>query len=186
MADSALYIDFSNGTGSLGNTWNAGASGGQVTLSNASGIMEWASGAASGHGYGVYDIVAKIDGSQPGPAILFWPGDNQWPGQEIDLVEVAPDGSGRQYGTLHWNENGHDAYNAQVYEGVSSGVYHDYQMIWEAGKITMSIDGQVKAVFTDHVPADFDHGGMNNTIGALNLNANTSIAIDSVSYHPFG
>ncbi|NGM19247.1 family 16 glycosylhydrolase [Roseomonas stagni] len=186
-ATDALHISFDDGFGTIGNLWNVDASvSGEVTLSGYSAMMEWAVGREAGHGYGTYTINAKAEGNEPGPAIIFWPGDNQWPGQEIDLLEITPDGSGRQYGTLHWNEGGHDAYEAVVYDGVQGGVFHDYTMIWEAGRITFQVDGVEKAVFTDNVPTDFAHGGMNNTIGFLNNNPDTSITVRDVTYTPLG
>jgi beta-glucanase (GH16 family) len=183
----SLYESFDNGAGALGNVYNVDFSTpGEVRLGGNSAMMEWANGRSAGHGYGTYTVEAKLDGNQPGPAIIFWPGDNQWPGQELDLAEITPDGSGRQYGTVHWNNNGSDAYNAQVYDGVSGGVFHDYTMVWEPGKITYLVDGQVKATFTDNIPVDFANGGMNNTIGFLNNNPNTSITVRDVSYTPSG
>lgn len=182
----ALSISFDNGLGSLGNGWNVDQSvPGQITLAGSSSIMEWATGPASGHGYGTYTIDAQVNGSQPGPGIVFWPGDNNWPGQEIDLMEITPNGDGAQYGTLHWNQGG-DSYSPQVFWGVSSGVPHEYQMLWEPGRITMKVDGTVQASFTDHVPADFAHGGMNDTIGFLNSNSHTSLTVFSVEYTPLG
>lgn len=186
MANEPLHISFDNGFGTLGNAYNVDTSTpGEIRLAGNSAIMEWATGPSAGHGYGTYTIVANVQGNQPGPAIIFWPGDNQWPGQELDLVEITPDGSGRQYGTVHWNDNGHDAYTPVVYEGVGPG-WHEYQMVWEAGKITYKVDGEVKATFTENVPADYEHGGMNNTIGFLNNNPNTSITVTDVSYTPLG
>ncbi len=181
-----LSINFDNGLGTMSNAYNVDTSvPGQVTLSGISAMMEWATGPASGHGYGTYTVEAKLTGSQPGPAIVFWPGDNQWPGQEMDLVELLPNGNGQQYGTVHWN-NGGDSYLGQIYSGVSSNAWHQYQMIWEPGKITMNVDGKTLATFTDHVPVDYAHGGMNDTIGLLNTNANTSITVSHVDYVPLG
>jgi hypothetical protein len=183
----SLYESFDNGAGALGNAYNVDFSTpGEVRLAGSSAMMEWATGRSAGHGYGTYTVEAKLDGNEPGPAIIFWPGDNQWPGQELDLAEITPDGSGRQYGTVHWNNNGSDAYNAQVYDGVSGGVFHDYTMVWEPGKITYLVDGQVKATFTDNVPVDYANGGMNNTIGFLNNNPDTAITVRDVSYVPLG
>ncbi len=138
-----------------------------------------------GHGYGTYTIEAQVNGNQPGPGIIFWPGDNTWPGQEIDLMEITPNGSGAQYGTLHWSQGG-DAYEPQVFWGVSSGVPHEYQMIWEPGWLAMKIDGAVTASFADHVPIDHALGGMNDTIGFLNNSSQTSLTVFSVEYVPFG
>lgn len=186
MAES-LHVSFDDGFGSIGNAWNVDASvPGEVRLAGQSAMMEWATGRDAGHGYGTYTVEAKLDGNEPGSAIIFWPGDNQWPGQELDLVETTPDGSGRQYGTVHWNQGGNDAYEPQVFDGVYGGVFHQYQMVWEPGRITYNVDGQQKAVFTNNVPVDFANGGMNNTIGFLNNNNNTSITVRDVTFEPLG
>ena len=188
MPNNALSESFDNGTGAIGSAWNVDTSTkGEVKLSGGgAALMEYASGKEAGHGYGTYTVTAKLDGNQPGPAILLWPGDDRWPGQEIDLAEITPDGSGRHYGTVHWNNGGSDAYDARVYDGVSGGSFHEYQMTWEPGRITFRVDGAEKGVITDHVPADFDHGGMNNTIGFMNNNPNTSLTVSHVDFKPLG
>jgi len=187
MANEALHISFDNGFGTLGNAFNVGApSNGEVVLTGNSALMEWASGPSSGHGYGTYTVEAKLDGNWPGAALLFWPGDNKWPGAELDLAEIAEDGSGRIYGAVHWNENGEDGYSYQIYDGVYTGSFHAYTMVWEPGKISVQVDGQTKAVFTENVPADFDHGGMNSAIGFLNRTPGTSVTVRDVTYTPLG
>jgi glycosyl hydrolase family 16 len=187
LPNNALSESFNNGTGAIGNAWNVDTSTkGEVKLSGGAALMEWASGKDAGHGYGTYTITAKLDGNQPGPAVMLWPGDDKWPGQEIDLAEITPDGSGRHYGNVHWNSNGSDAYDARVYDDVSGGAFHDYQVTWEPGRITFRVDGVEKGVVTDHVPADFDHGGMNNVIGFLNNNPNTSLTVSHVDFKPLG
>ena len=183
----AMSITFDNGLGSLGNAYNVDQSvPGQVTLAGNSALMEWASGPSSGHGYGTYTIQAEVNGNQPGPAIILWPGDNNWPGQEIDMMEITPNGSGQQYGTVHWNAGGSDAYQAQIFYGVTAYTPHTYQMVWEPGLITFKVDGVVEATVTSHVPVDYAHGGMNDTIGFLNNNSNTSLTVYQVDYTPLG
>jgi beta-glucanase (GH16 family) len=187
MSNNAVINTFDSNLGSLSHAWNIqGPSNGAVTLGGGASMMEWATGRDAGHGYGTYTVTAKVDGSQPGPGIILWPGDNQWPGQEVDMLEITPDGSGRQYGTVHWNENGHDAYQTVIYEGVSSGQFHDYTLVWEPGKMTFKVDGKTFGSFDQHIPTDHDHGGMNNTIGALNNNYNTSLTIAHAEFTPLG
>ena len=182
----ALSINFDNGFGTISNAYNVDTSvPGQVTLSGVSAMMEWATGPSSGHGYGTYTVEAKLTGNQPGPAIVMWPGDNHWPGQEMDLVELLPNGGGQQYATVHW-DNGGDSYVGKIFDGVSTNAWHQYQMVWEPGKITINVDGKTQATFTDHVPVDYAHGGMNDTIGFLNTNTNTSITVSQVDYVPLG
>jgi hypothetical protein len=187
LAYEPLHVSFDDGFGPISNAWNVDASTpGEVKLAGQSAMMEWAVGREAGHGYGTYTINAKVDGNQPGAGIILWPGDNKWPGQEIDMVEVTPDGSGRHYGTVHWDGGGHDNFDAKIFDGVYGGVFHDYTMVWEPGRITMKVDGAEKATWTDHVPVDFANGGMNNTIGFLNNNPNTSITVRDVTYTPPG
>jgi len=187
MSNNALSESFDNGTGVFGNAWNVDTSTrGEVKFSGNSGLMEWGGNNDSGHGYGTYTITAKVDGSQPGPGIILWPGDNHFPGQEIDMLEVTPDGSGRQYGTVHWDGGGYDVYTPRIFDGVGGGTFHQYQMTWDPGKITFRVDGAEKGVVTDHVPTDHDHGGMNNTIGFLNNNSGTSLTVSQVDFSPIG
>ncbi len=193
MATNAIETDvpfnesFDVRNGALTDNWGSDYSvPGQVTLTGNAGMMELAESISSGHGYGTYTVTAKFDGKWPGSAIILWPGDNQWPGQEINLAEIAPDGSGRQYGTLHWNNNGEDAIAVRYHEGVQGGVFHDYQLVWEPGQITWKVDGKVTAIATEHVPLDYDNGGMNNVIGVLNNSPNTTLTVTEVDYVPLG
>ena len=187
MSNTAVLNTFDSGLGSLSNAWNVPAPvNGAVTLNGSSSMMEWATGPDAGHGYGTYTVTAKVDGSQPGPGIILWPGDNKWPGQEVDMLEITPDGSGRQYATVHWNEGGHDAFQTIIYNGVSSGQFHDYTMVWEPGKMTFKVDGKEMGSFDHHIPTDHDHGGMNNTIGAMNNNSNTAITVSNIQFTPLG
>ena len=149
MANEALHISFDNGFGTLGNVYNVGSpQNGEIVLTGNSGVMEWASGPSSGHGYGTYTVEAKLEGTEPGAGIIFWPGDNKWPGQELDLAEIAQDGSGRIYGTVHWNANGNDSYSYELYDGIYTGGFHDFTMIWEAG------DQLARSVGNIHLPGD--------------------------------
>ncbi len=185
--DVPFHESFDNREGALKDNWGVDYSvPGQVTLTGNAGLMEPAEAITSGHGYGTYTVTAKLDGNWPGSAIILWPGDNNWPGQEINLAEIAPDGSGRQYGTLHWNNNGEDAIAVRYHEGVEGGVFHDYQLVWEPGQITWKVDGQVTAIATDHVPVDYDNGGMNNVIGLLNNSPATTLTVTDVDYVPLG
>lgn len=185
--DTPMHESFDNGVGALSQAWNVDLSvPGEVTLSGSSALMEPAVGRDAGHGYGTYTVVAKLEGSVPGPGIILWPGDNVWPGQEIDMAEIAQDGSGRQYGTLHWDEGGSDGFEYLIYDGVEGGVFHEYQMVWEPGRITFLVDGVEQGTITRNVPADFDAGGTNNTIGFLNIGPDTSITVREVDYVPLG
>jgi Glycosyl hydrolases family 16 len=159
---------------------------GEVVLPGGSALMEWGGGPDAGHGYGTYTINAKFDGSQPGAGIIFWPGDDQWPGQEIDMGELAHDGSGQQYGIVHWNDDGEDAFTYDIFEGVETGVFHDYTMIWTPDAVAFEVDGAEVGRITEHVPRDYDDGGMNNTIGFINNNPASTLTVRQVDYTPLG
>lgn len=185
MANTAYNVDFSNGPGPLGNMWNVDWSNpGTIKLAGPSAMMGWATGTNEGTGYGTYEVRAKFSGGEPGAAVLLWPSDNKWPGPEIDFAEVTPDGSGRVYATVHWNEGG-DAYDAYIYNGVyADGSWHTYNLRWEPGKLTFSVDGKQQHVVTNHVPVDAAHGGMNEVMGFLNKSNATSLEVDHASYTP--
>lgn len=184
--DRPFYESFDNGVGALSHTWAGNIDrsvGGEIKLSGYSGTMEFPSSTSAGHGYGTYKIDAKLDGNQPGPAILLWPGNNKWPGQEMNLVEMLP--GGQQYGTVHWDDNG-NSYTARMFDGVSGSQFHEYTLVWEPGRITFMVDGAEKGVVTNNVPADHDNGGMNNVVGVMNTNDSTSLTVRSVEYQPLG
>jgi len=186
--DTALYESFDSGHGTLNHIWGGGqidrSTPGEVTLSGTVGMMEFPGGQDAGHGYGTYTVNAKLDGNGPGPAILLWPGDDNWPGQEIDMAEVLNDG--RQYGTVHWDGGGWDGYESRIFDGVNGGEFHDYTVVWEPDQITFKVDGVEKGVITENVPRDYDHGGMNNAISLMNNSPDTSLTVRDVSYTPLG
>lgn len=187
--DSPLNISFDDGLGTLTHHWGGNIDWsvpGEVTLTGWGGFMEYPSDSASGHGYGTYTVNARLDGGQPGPAILLWPGDDSWPGQEIDIAEVLPDGSGRHYGTTHWDYYGSDAYESVIFDDVYGGTFHDYTVKWEPDRITYFVDGVEQGSITENVPRDHDNGGMNNAIGIMNINDSTSVTVREVDYRPLG
>jgi beta-glucanase (GH16 family) len=187
----AFFDSFDNGTVNFPDTWNVDTSvRGQVTLHRpetylTSGMMEATGSPSTGHGYGTYTVNAKLDGGTTGSAIMLWPGDNKWPGSEIDFGETVNDGSGRQFGALHWNEGGEDRVDYRIFpDNIQGGVFREYEMVWEPGRITMSVDGKTQLVFTEHVPADYAHGGMDQVFAFFNNTPLTSLTVRDVSYVP--
>lgn len=187
-AEPAFVETFDSGVGALSHTW--GDLGkidtsvpGEVTVSGTSGFMEWPSGPEQGHGYGLFEMRAKMSGNVPGPALVLWPADDKWPGQEFDLGEVL--GDGRPYLTTHWDDNGKDAYSAHVVDWLDETDWHTYAVRWEPGKLTYTVDGVVVGVDTEHVPADYAHGGKNDVFGAMNRPGdNTSLTLTEVRWTP--
>jgi hypothetical protein len=185
-----FFDSFDQGAVNFPDAWNLDTSvPGQVTLHRpesylSSGMMEATGTASHGHGYGTYTVNAKMTGIYPGPAIMLWPGDNQWPGTEMDFGEIAGDGTGRQYSSLHWNDGG-DRYDVRFYDpAIKGGVFHEYQAVWEPGRLTVNVDGKTQAVYTEHVPADYAHGGMDHVFAFLNISPHTSLTVADVRYEP--
>jgi hypothetical protein len=191
-----FHDSFDAGTLNFPDTWNVDTSvPGQVTVHTSnyylnSGMMEATAGASTGHGYGTYTVNAMLQGIWPGSAIMLWPGNNQWSGGEIDMAELVHDGSGRHMGVLHWPDpsaSDGDSYDLRVYDPVVlSNAFHEYQVVWEPQKLTMKVDGVERAVFTEHVPADYAHGGVDRVFAFLNLHPETGVVVTDVTYQPLG
>jgi hypothetical protein len=176
-----FHESFDNGVGKLNHAWgNIDTSvDGQVTLRGYAGIMERPYGAAAGHGYGTYEITAALKGNEAGSAALLWPGNDQWPGQELDFVEIR---NGKPYGAAHHEKsNGGDGYRIVNYN-IDESEVHTYKIEWEPGKITYSVDGREYAEFNKNVTPDHANGGVDLVFGALNNNPDTSITVYDVKY----
>ena len=195
MADS-FYESFDNGTGALTHHWSGTIDtsvGGQITLGGYSGVMEWPGGSGAGHGYGQYNVTAKVEGDAVGPAALLWPSDGRWPGTELDFVEVLPDGTA--YGTAHNDHNnntdtlnvrfGNDYWESHMFWGLDESQVHTYGINWQADRVSFTVDGNdAGTVRMDS--RDAAHGGSNVVFGVMNMNDNTSITVYDMSYSPWG
>ena len=163
-----FYESFNSGVGMLNHTWNSGnirTGGGELTLTGDSGAMQRPTGADAGNGFGYYEVTARMSADVQGPAVLLWPGNDRWPGPEIDIVEVI---DGRPYGTLHWNDGGRDAYVSVFFDGVDETQTHKYGVSWTADKVEWFVDGQSQGAVTEHVPQDYAHGGIDMTMSTMN------------------
>jgi hypothetical protein len=154
--------------------------------SNFSGAMQPVGSASAGEGYGLYLLAVQFDvqGDDSGPYACLWPATDGWPGPEIDLLEFLP-GTSTGYATLHWNDNGHDAYKSTVFNGVDFN--HETHFVWadwEDGSLTFGVDDRAFVTLTDHVPKDFAHGGENELpgIGSKNEGAANSASMFGLAY----
>lgn len=136
------------------------------------GAMVPPTGADAGHGYGMTTFaITTAPGDVPGPYALLWPGTDQWPGPELDVMEVLR--SSEVYSTVHYNDHGANGFASTILNGISAQDPHFYAIDWEGpgnslgvdAYIDIYIDGQRLAHITDHVPADFAHGGENLAAG---------------------
>lgn len=163
----AYHETFDNGTGRFTNSWGHVEHGsGEVSVISKAG--EWGdSGLMMGYdqslGYGLFEFTVKTNKDAPGTYTLLWPGDDQWPGPEIDLAEIHFGGGG--YSTVHWNDNGHDAYQSFDMPDLDPTQFHTYAVDWRAGSLTFYVDGHQYARTTEHVPSDAAHGGVNSAPG---------------------
>lgn len=160
------------GTGILSNVWGPGVvvnGDGSITIHSTpdnqdSGAMTHPDGYGTpegGWGYGVYSFTLSMgQGDAPGPYALLWPGTDQWPGPELDLVEVLS--GGQAYSTIHWKgDDGSNQYQSFMLDGVDPTQTHTYSLEWEPGRLTGYVDGKEMWTTTDHVPADAADGGEN-------------------------
>ncbi len=177
-----FFETFSHGVGKLNHTWGKidTSVAGQVTLTGYSGIMQWPSGASAGNGYGHYEVVAALKGNQAGSAVMLWPGNDKWPGNEMDLAEIH---NGYVYGTAHHKTaSGGDGYRTAIYHGIDESKPHKYTLDWTPGKIVLGVDGHTFGTITRNVGKDFEHGGIDSVFGMLNNNSKTSLTVYEVSY----
>lgn len=177
-----FFETFSRGVGQLNHTWGKidTSIAGQVTLSGNAGMMQKPSGASAGNGYGHYEITAALKGNAAGPAILLWPGNDKWPGQEIDLAEIY---NGTPYGAAHHKTaSGGDGYRTATYTGLDESKPHEYTLDWTPGKLVFGVDGKTYGTITQNVTPDYEHGGIDVVFGALNNSAHTSVTVYEMSY----
>ncbi len=138
-----------------------------------------------GHGNGLFEVRARLIGANigdgSGPAVVLWQSDDVWPGSEIDLGELTPDGI--DYFALHWRDETkpveNNGQNQSVIYPVPSA-YNDRKEYTRAAlltntKVTFFINDVKFAENTDHPAPDAFNGGMNHTLGFLNNSSNTGI-----------
>ena len=183
-----FHESFDHGVGKLNHTWgNVDTSvSGQITLRGNSGAMQKPGNASAGEGYGRWEVTAKMSADVQGPAALLWPGNDKWPGPEYDIVEVI---HGRPYGTVHWSNNGKDAYKSTYWNHIDETKKHTYAIDWKPGEIDFYVDGKYVGGFDDHIGKDYAHGGVDMVMSVMNRGFESKdafITVYDVSYKPHG
>lgn len=163
---------FDGGKGALSRAWGPRvdeSTRGQLSMHSTpdnqdSGAMVPPTDRYAGFGYGLYSFNLQSNGKVGGYALI-WPSTDVWPGPELDVFEITEDGV--PYGTVHWKaDDGSNAYQSVLYWGIDPREVHTYAILWEPGAITYFVDGnQMGDPITEHVPADADHGGENESPG---------------------
>ncbi len=164
-----FYESFHHNVGALNHTWGKHGiktGDGHITLHTDSGVMQKPWGKHAGFGYGYYEVTAKMSADVQGPAVVLWPGDDKWPGREIDIVEVI---NGKPYGTVHWRtHDGKDAYKTVTFHGVDETKVHKYGVEWTPEKIEWFVDGKSQGAIYGRSGKDAKHGGVDATISVMN------------------
>jgi len=147
---------------------------------------------STGEGYGLFSFKGFAGQAGQGVGICFvlWPADNVWlpsnkPGlsSEIDILE-SWDGTKNGYSTLHYYQPGSNNNGQEIHQlKVDLTVSHTYAMDWEAGSLTFYIDGQQIYQNTSHVPLDFAHGGVNESMGAEVVNGAALVTTPTVQFY---
>lgn len=148
-----------------------------------------------GFGYGLFEFRARFigdgTGDRSGPAIILWPSDDVWPGQEWDLGEIMADGT--FYHARHWKDpaTGEDRNDIWApkdqpakFPGFNHRDWHVHALKHEPGRVTFLIDGTVLFTATQNLEPDFANGGVNHTMGLQNGSSQTGLECDWARWTP--
>ncbi len=166
--------------------WFTGTSAGLLLSGSAAagwnpvGIEQLNISKSGGEGYGLYSFTgyAGQAGQGVGICFLLWPSDNVWlpsnkpyQASEMDILE-SWDGTKNGYSTLHYYQPGSNNNGQEIHQisNIDLTKSHTYALNWEAGSLTYYVDGVQIYQDTTHVPLDYAHGGVNETMGAEVVN----------------
>jgi beta-glucanase (GH16 family) len=117
--------------------------------------------------YGTVEFDAKVPemhGTMA--AILMWPTSDVWPGPEVDILETPNDDVMH---TLHWNDNGNDAYSFVRNQRFDETRWQHYTLTWTQNKISIAVDGVgTVAEWHDHIPREPLGFGVMGYVGSPN------------------
>jgi hypothetical protein len=135
----------------------------QVTMTNHGGW--WTAGgfnsfkAGNTITYGKIEFDAKVPNEQGTmTAILTWPATDVWPADgEIDILETP--GNDNMFSTHYEGPNGEHWYDSVRSSSYDASQWHHYEMTWLPNRLTVEVDGQLMAEWTDpaQIP-DVPHG----------------------------
>jgi hypothetical protein len=183
----AVHETFDNGAGMMPNVWGDVQEGnGYIDVTSPAsdhspaGVMVAPTGADAGMGYGHYAFTLSTNTTNVGPYAALWPSTDVWPGPEIDVFELGPNGDS-PFDTVHWNDNGNDGFDwAQMPSGIDPTQPHTYAVDWQDGSMTFSVDSQNTRTVTQNIPKDFAHGGENLSPGVGVLTHNFDPGLNPV------
>jgi hypothetical protein len=117
--------------------------------------------------YGTVEFDAKVPelhGTMA--AILMWPTSDVWPGPEVDILETPHEDVMH---TLHWNDNGNDAYSFVRNQAFDETQWQHYKVTWTKTMISIAVDGVgVVAEWHDHIPREPMGFGVMGYVGSVN------------------
>ncbi len=109
--------------------------------------------------YGKIEFDAKVPNEQGTmTAILTWPATDVWPADgEIDILETP--GDENMFSTHYEGPDGEHWYDSVRSSSYDASQWHHYEMTWLPDRLTIAVDGQVMAEWTDpaQIP-DVAHG----------------------------
>lgn len=117
--------------------------------------------------YGTVEFDAKVPevhGTMA--AILMWPTSDVWPGPEVDILETPHDDVMH---TLHWNDNGNDAYSFVRNQRFDETQWQHYTLTWTQNTISIAVAGVgTVAEWHDHIPREPMGFGVMGYVGSVN------------------
>ena len=133
-------------------------------------------------------------GDGPGPAVILWPADDVWPGQEYDLGELGTrsDALSPLYMARHWRTaeggNGQDIWavadQPARFPQFDHRVWHVNALDHIGSKVTFYVDGKVLFSADTDIERDALHGGVNHTAGLANASSQTKLECGYFRFTP--
>ncbi|MDN3564822.1 family 16 glycosylhydrolase, partial [Paeniroseomonas aquatica] len=98
--------------------------------------------------YGTVEFDARVEQAQgTQAAILMWPVSDSWPRDgEIDILEVPKN---QAMHSSHWEGTDGSHQYSSIFSTIDPSKTHHYAMTWLPNEVTIKVDGQVVARWTD-------------------------------------
>ena len=166
------------------------------------GLMTFPLGANACFPNGMFEFRAKFSsstgniGSGSGPALVIWPGDDIWPGSEVDLGEINWEGDA--YTATHWRDDvvcadrGGDCYRTFLFKDPPGNITDKYFLDRLAHLRRLSPERphpllprrRLIGEDTENPAVDFAGGGVNHAFGFMNRSPETTCECDWMRWTP--
>lgn len=125
--------------------------------------------------YGRYVVRARFDRGYGIRAVaLLWPAGGGWP-PEINFLEINANDPARTQNNLtnHFTEGGHHQMSHASY-ACDCTRWHNFEVIWEPGRITYLMDGRITSTMTRGVSSQPMWLGLQTQVGGISASPNSS------------